>query len=525
MKSQLKGNALIVKNFINENNDLEQVKNLYKLSVLNRITIIKIDGSVLYDSASDTKESHKDRKEVIDAIEKTEGFEVRYSHTLKEKMIYYSIMHNNIVIRVAQDYSEIDKKLMNDIISNIFYYILLNFFLFLMYRIILKKYYFEKLTHMQKIIESGKEAKELYLEKDKDLIGFWHVIKDWQNKNLENIDILKEEKEKLRTIIETIDLGILVISSNDKIMSYNSEAKYLFFNNSEGTRYFEKLKCTEIISFIQKSMKLTEDITEEIHLRESGKYFIAKSKYLSDHSKFIFTFRDVTHIREKSKLEKKFITNISHELKTPLTNIKGYMYVIEGEEDKEMQKSFIDTVNRNIERLEAIIGDFLNFQRIEANKIVTNSPVNISDIVFKIVEEMDKLIEKKKAKIIPTYIVKDSNYYINIDSEKIKTLLKNLIENAIIYNDKESPEIYVVVEEGLNFIKYKVKDNGIGMPEKELNKIFDSFYRIDKARTSNIAGTGIGLSIVKEIVEIHKGDIKVESKEGIGTEFIIKIPK
>ena len=138
---------------------------------------------------------------------------------------------------------------------------------------------------------------------------------------------------------------------------------------------------------------------------------------------------------------------------------------------------------------------------------------------------MDKLIEKKKAKIIPTYIVKDSNYYISIDSEKIKTLLKNLIENAIIYNDKESPEIYVVVEEGLNFIKYKVKDNGIGMPEKELNKIFDSFYRIDKARTSNIAGTGIGLSIVKEIVEIHKGDIKVESKEGIGTEFIVKIPK
>ena len=217
-----------------------------------------------------------------------------------------------------------------------------------------KKYYFEKLTHMQKIIESGKEAKELYLEKDKDLIGFWHVIKDWQNKNLENIDVLKEEKEKLRTIIETIDLGILVISSNDKIMSYNSEAKYLFFNNSEGTRYFEKLKCTEIISFIQKSMKLTEDITEEIHLRESGKYFIAKSKYLNDHSKFIFTFRDVTHIREKSKLEKKFITNISHELKTPLTNIKGYMVAVKDEKDDELRGNFINIINRNVEKIEGL---------------------------------------------------------------------------------------------------------------------------------------------------------------------------
>jgi two-component system phosphate regulon sensor histidine kinase PhoR len=138
---------------------------------------------------------------------------------------------------------------------------------------------------------------------------------------------------------------------------------------------------------------------------------------------------------------------------------------------------------------------------------------------------MDKIIEKKNASITANYFVKDMNYYINIDGEKIKTLLKNLIENAIIYNDKEKPEVSLTVEENRNIIKFKVKDNGIGMPEKELNNIFDSFYRVDKARTSNMAGTGLGLSIVKEIVDIHKGDIKVNSQEGQGTEFVIRIPK
>ena len=230
-------------------------------------------------------------------------------------------------------------------------------------------------------------------------------------------------------------------------------------------------------------------------------------------------------MKEKSRLEKKFITNISHELKTPLTNIKGYLYAIEDEEDKEMQKNFIGIVNRNIDKLKAIIGDFLNFQRLEANKIVSAYPTDIKALVEKVIEGMDKIIEKKNASITANYFVKDMNYYINIDGEKIKTLLKNLIENAIIYNDKEKPEVSLTVEENRNIIKFKVKDNGIGMPEKELNNIFDSFYRVDKARTSNMAGTGLGLSIVKEIVDIHKGDIKVNSQEGQGTEFVIRIPK
>ena len=524
IKEQLKSNSLVIKNFLTLEG-IKKVEKVYSLSSLNRITLINFNGDVLFDSASNTKESHRYRTEVVEAIEKHEGFQIRYSDTLKKKMIYYSTVHNNIIIRVAQSYSEVDKKLYSSIINNIVYYIVLNVFLFLAYKVILKKYYFEKLTTMKTVIQSGKEAKELYLEEDKDLVTFWHVIKDWQNKNLENIETLKEEKEKLHKILESVDLCILFISAQSEIVSNNQEAKYSFFNGIETSLYYEKLKYSEVIEFIDKTISHKTEFTDEIFIHDNGKYYIAKGKYLPEYSKFIFTFRDITHVKEKSRLEKKFITNISHELKTPLTNIKGYLYAIEDEEDKEMQKNFIGTVNRNIDKLEAIIGDFLNFQRLEANKIVSAYPTDIKALVGKVIEGMDKIIEKKNANIVSSYFVKDSNYYVNIDGDKIKTLLKNLIENAIIYNDKEKPEVSLTVEEKRNIIKFKVKDNGIGMPEKELNNIFDSFYRVDKARTSNMAGTGLGLSIVKEIVDIHKGDIKVTSQEGQGTEFVIRIPK
>lgn len=524
IKIQLKGNSIIIKNYLTLEN-IENIEKLYLLSTVNRITIISTDGDVIFDSSSDTKESHKYRAEVVEALEKTEGFQVRYSETLRQNMIYYSVLHNNLVIRIAQNYSDINKKLFSDILSNVLSYIILNLFLYLTYKIILKKYYFEKLNHMKNIVQSGKEAKELYLEEDKDLIEFWHVIKDWQNKNIENIDTLKEEKDKLQKLFEVIDVCILLVNSKDEIISNNPEAKYSFFNGIDSSLYYEKLKHTEIIAFIDKAMNFKSELTEEIYLHENGKYYIGKGKYLPEHLKFIFTFRDITHIKEKNKLEKKFITNISHELKTPLTNIKGYLYAIEEEEDKEMKKTFIDTVHRNIEKLEAIIGDFLNVQRIEANKIVSPYPTDIKALVDEIMGDMDKIIENKKASIKNIFFVKDSNNYIDIDSDKIKTLLKNLFENALIYNDKENPEINLVVEESRNAIKFKVKDNGIGMPEKELNRIFDRFYRVDKARTTNIAGTGLGLSIVKEIVDVHKGEIKVYSEEGKGTEFVVTIPK
>lgn len=524
VKSQLKGNSEIVKNFLRIDG-LKNIQDLYLLSH-NRLTLIRADGTVMFDSASDTEESHKYRAEIKEAFEKSEGFQVRYSTTVLDKQIYYSTLYDDdLVIRASASYSKIENKVKNTIKNRIMSFFILNVFLFLAYKNILRKYYFDKLNHMRMVVESGKEAKEMYLEEDKDLIEFWHVIKDWQNKNLENIDSLKEEKEKLQNLISSIDIGILLLDSKGEIISHNREAKYSFFTENIENKYNVKLKYSEFIEFINKLMSKNHTLIQEIYLLENKKHYIVRGKYIHESEKYIITIKDITQSKELANIEKKFISNISHELKTPLTNIKGYLIAIDGEDDREMQKSFIDIVHKNIDKMENIIGDFLNLQKLESSKIISKYPCDFKVLIDEVLDEMASIIGEKNPKIDIDLKLKSKDNYISVDKDKIKILLKNLIENALIYNNKEFVNLQIKVEESNEHLRISIKDNGIGIPEQELKNIFNRFYRVDKARTSNLGGTGLGLSLVNEIVELYSGAINVISKENEGSEFIVKILK
>ncbi len=491
----------------------------------NRVTLIRDDGFVLFDIASNTAESHKYRAEVKEALNNNEGFEVRFSTTVQDTLIYYSTLYENIVIRVAEKYSEIDKKIRLTVFSRIISFLILNIILFVTYKKILRKYYFDKLNHMRKVIESGKEAKEMYLEEDKDLLEFWHVIKDWQNKNLENIERLNEEKEKLQKLISSIDIGILLLDREGTIKSCNREARYNFFNEYSSEKFYEKIKYKELIDFVNEIVNGNREITKEVFINENRKTYFVKGRYLKESEKYIVTVKDITQSKEMAKIEKKFISNISHELKTPLTNIKGYLIAVEEEENKEMQKSFLRVVQKNIEKMENVIGDFLNLQKLENSKVLSKYPTNIKALFDEVLEGMTSIINGQNIKVSFKENMFSKDGFVNLDKEKIKIVVKNLIENAIIYNDKEEKYIEVGVEESRRYLRFSIKDNGIGMPEQEVKNIFNRFYRIDKARTTNVAGTGLGLSLVKEIIDLYSGDIKVISKEGKGTEFILKILK
>jgi two-component system phosphate regulon sensor histidine kinase PhoR len=190
-----------------------------------------------------------------------------------------------------------------------------------------------------------------------------------------------------------------------------------------------------------------------------------------------------------------------------------------------MQREFIKIVHNNIEKMENIISDFLSLQKLESSKVLNKYPTDFNLVVDNVLDEVITIIADKNAKINVDLKLKSKDNFINIDKEKIKTMLKNLVENALIYNDKEIPVIDIKVEESYEYLRISVKDNGIGVPEKELKNIFNRFYRVDKARTTNLGGTGLGLSLVKEVVDLYSGDINVISQEKLGTEFIIRILK
>jgi two-component system phosphate regulon sensor histidine kinase PhoR len=404
-------------------------------------------------------------------------------------------------------------------------YILLNIFIFIAYKRVLRKYYFDKLTNMRKIIESGKEAKNMYLEEERDLEEFWYVIKDWQNQNLANIEKLKREKSKLDKLISLIDVGVLVCNAKKTIVSSNWEFRYNFYNDINSEKYNEKIRNLEIIDFINLLYEEKVQMTREIYIHDTKKYFIVKGRYLKKENLYILSVKDITQSKEHQRIEKKFISNVSHELKTPLTNIKGYLIAVEEETDEGMRKNFLDIAQRNIEKLENIIKDFLSLQKMETFSMVNKYPISIDELLDEVESEMENIIKERGAVIYREIQVEDINNYVNADKEKIKILFKNLIENAIIYNDKENPEIRIGVEEKKKYLKFRISDNGIGIPEAEIKNIFNRFYRVDKARTSNKAGTGLGLSIVKEIVEVYSGRVEIESEEGKGTTFNIRVLK
>ena len=342
------------------------------------------------------------------------------------------------------------------------------------------------------------------------LVKFWKVVRDWQKENLKNIKRLNEEKTRLKRVISAVDMSIILVDENSGIIMKNNSLGYLYVSGKMDTLY-QKVKYIEVLDVITKAMKNKEDVKEEIFIASLKKYLLVTVKYLEFKKEFLITIKDITRSRELGEVQKNFIANVSHELKTPLTNIKGYLIALE-DAPQELQKNFLDIIRSNVEKLENITMDFLNISKIESSKIINLAPVPFERVKDEVEKILNGKVKKSGAEIEYKLELRDENNYMNIDFEKTVTVLKNLIENGIIYNNK-TPHIVVTIEEESDRYRISVKDNGIGFPEQEKENIFERFYRIDKARTSNVAGTGLGLSIVKETVDICGGKIEVTSSK------------
>lgn len=499
--------------------------------VKKRFTLIDVNGNILYDSERYTKEdkmaNHKNREEIKEAFQTGEGFAIRKSKTLRQNMAYYGLLYENNdgeknVIRTSINYDEEIKDLRTLFITQIFFFIILNIAIYICYKNYLKRDLFQKIESMREALESGDEIKTIYAKGDVWLVKFWKVVRDWQKENLKNIRQLNEEKTRLKRVISAVDLSIILVDEESRIIMKNNSLGYLYTNGKMETLY-EKIKYIEVLDIITNAIKNKEDKKEEVFISSLKKYLLVTIKYLEFKKEFLITVKDITRSRELGEVQKNFIANVSHELKTPLTNIKGYLIALE-DAPQELQKNFLDIIKSNVEKLENITMDFLNISKIESSKIINLAPIPFERVKDEVEKILSEKVKKSNALVEYKVNLRDENNYMNIDFEKTVTILKNLIENGIIYNDK-IPHIIVDIKEEDDRYRISVKDNGIGFPEQEKENIFERFYRIDKARTSNVAGTGLGLSIVKESIELCGGKIEVYSSENEGSEFVFTLLK
>jgi two-component system phosphate regulon sensor histidine kinase PhoR len=232
---------------------------------------------------------------------------------------------------------------------------------------------------------------------------------------------------------------------------------------------------------------------------------------------------DITELRKLEKVRTDFVANVSHELRTPLTSIKGFVEtLLEGAlEDKENSRQFLKIIQGHSERLNNLINDLLDLSQVESNKIELKlARVRLKELTDKVIAGVKSQL-KKKGLDVQNRISPGTEA--SVDRDRLEQVITNLIDNAIKFN-KENGSIKISCEELPGQIKVTVEDSGQGIPEKDLPRIFERFYRVDKARSRELGGTGLGLSIVKHIVELHGGSVGVESTEGLGSKFFFILP-
>ena len=357
-------------------------------------------------------------------------------------------------------------------------------------------------------------------------IDYFNEIFNIKGKSDKYKNNLVNESERLKETLSAID-SILFAIKNEEIILQNEHFKSISYKK-KNKKFYNTIKYNSLTNEIKSILASEKNIKKEIYISENVTFYFLESHKIKSENSILFNLRNITLSKQFEKIQKRFISDISHELKTPLTNIKGFSIAIEdslkeSSDNKLDLSSFFKIIYSNISKIEALIHDFLEYSKYESSKILNKSSVDINSLLNEIFLEMDFLIKSKNVLFnIDSTNLKST--IINIDKDKVKVILKNIIENAIIYN-KKNPEININFSDSSNYYLIAIKDNGIGISDIEKVNIFNRFYRVDDARPINIAGSGLGLSIVSEIMKNYNGTISIESTIDVGSTFTLSIPK
>jgi two-component system phosphate regulon sensor histidine kinase PhoR len=353
-------------------------------------------------------------------------------------------------------------------------------------------------------------------------------------RNLQDMTRTQEmQKDRLRTLIENMGSGLILIDSRGYINLVNRAYKEIFHIDPVDylyRLYYEAFEHKEIIQLVEeifmteekvrKQMLLPIDI-ERKHFEVYGAPIIGTNH---EWKGIILVFHDITELKKLEQMRKDFVANVSHELKTPITSIKGFTEtLLDGAmKDEATLEYFLSIILKESDRLQTLIQDLLDLSKIEQQGFKLNiEAVNLMQIL----EEIIIMLQGKAAdKEIQLELLADQDIYIQGDVNRLKQVFINLINNAIAYTPKGGL-VQAIIENKEDKVLVHIKDTGIGIEEAEIPRIFERFYRVDKARSRNSGGTGLGLAIVKHLVEAHHGYITVRSKVGKGTTFTVHFQK
>ena len=350
-----------------------------------------------------------------------------------------------------------------------------------------------------------------------------------QSLRLKTIE-LSREKTQARALMSSISEAVLAISKEKDILFYNPQFSLLFDlqEGPQGQRVSSILRQPDILEAYEKSLALSTPLRVDVNLEEgsSGQrrdFLLSVAPLLKKHNQEVYgavgIFYDVTELKAAERVRIEFVGNVSHELRTPLTSISGYLQtVIQDFEQGRMDeaKNFLGIIQNNVNRLKSLVNDLLDLSNLESGRDMKKDWVSTREIT----EGVLKQVPLKERKVNVSYQVES----VLADFDRASQVLRNLLENALRYIPKEKEITVMWTAGGTHEVLLKVKDDGPGIAKEHQTRLFERFYRVDKSRARTDGGTGIGLSIVKHIMQRHGGHIEVVSALGQGAEFICHFP-
>jgi two-component system phosphate regulon sensor histidine kinase PhoR len=510
--------------------------------IQNRITIIDVSGKVLLDTDLSISnplelENHANRPEVRKALRGENSFEIRYSPTIKVNLLYVAVplLKENKpigVIRISMPLVQIKQKfetLRNAISFSFVIAFALSVFLgFLFINGITKP--LNRIIYSAKKFSKG-ELKHKILVDSSDELGELARVLNEMSQNIEDkIKEIELQNQHLAAILQSMVEGIIVVDKDSRVISVNRPAEEIFEIKQEEVKdklFLEVVSNNEIDDVISEVLRFGSFKSKELSLVwPIKKVFKLDASPIFENKEItgcLLVVHDFTEIRKLEVMRKDFVANVSHELKTPLTTIKGFVDTLkEGAfEDKKNALNFLNIISEHTLRLENLINDLLSLSHIESKEII------LKKTFFDICALVDNVLKSFQFNLDKNNIIVENKLnnplLVFADKDKITQVINNLVDNAMKFNKENgSIKIYSLKED--SFVKIFIEDSGIGIPKEDLPRIFERFYRVDKARSRDMGGTGLGLSIVKHIVELHNGSVGVDSIEGSGSKFYFILP-
>ena len=487
-----------------------------------RVTIINKDNKVIYDTADEKGMDYSNKDEIKLARENDIGYVNRKSSALKSDMIYCATkLKDGTIIRTGVPEPSIKIFYGNNVKfyagAMIIVLVLSIALAFKLVRIIV-----DPVKHLQYVtskIANGNLQTRVNMNSNDELGQLGKTFNNMADQLQSKINEVVDKQNRLESILKSMQSGVIAVDNNEEIITINPYAKRIFGITRDVTG--EKLKnCIEDKN-VYDIFENDDENEVEVKIKKPMRRFlkIKKATAINGYKQIgkVIAIQDITEMKRLENIRSQFVANVSHELKTPLTSIKGFAETLRYVDDEETKNNFLDIIDKESERLTRLINDILVLSNLESNNVEKLEEFMPDDIVREVINILQNQAIKKSINLT---FKSNSKSYILGQRDKFFQVALNIIENGIKYSNEGDSVTVISYNEDENYI-LKVKDTGIGIPEEDLPRIFERFYRVDKARKSG--GTGLGLAIVKHIVKSFGGNIEVKSELNKGSEFIFKI--